>query len=185
VATTRSPNRTHAALEVGANSAFLWSPRRAELAVADQSDPNSLVFQRLRLVSAEGGDERTLVEEPLIAFYWSPDGEQLAWVALDPESRVFQWKVMSRDGGEVRDLLRFHPSGEVLIMLSFFDQYAYSHSPWSPDSSRLVVAGNLEPVSERRDGHTPTGARVYVLDATGNQPARDIAEGTLAFWSWN
>ena len=185
VAAVQQPTETHSALAVGANSAFLWSPRRAELAVADQSNPNSLIFERLRVVSAAGGDERTLVEEPLIAFYWSPDGEKLAWVALDTESQVFQWRVIGREGGEPTDLFRFHPTGEVLTMLSFFDQYAHSHSPWSPDSSHLVVAGTLEPASERRDGHTPTGARIYVMDVTGQEPPQGIASGGLAFWSWN
>jgi hypothetical protein len=70
-------------------------------------------------------------------------------------------------------------------MLSFFDQYAYSHSPWSPDSTRLVVAGTQAAPFERRNGHTPTGARVFVIDAVGDVSPREIAEGILAFWSWN
>ena len=84
-----------------------------------------------------------------------------------------------------RELFRFRPSGEVFTMLSFFDQYAYSHSPWSPDSTRLVVAGAQGPVEERRNGHTPSGARVYVLDAVGDAPPLEIAGGGVAFWSWN
>ncbi len=89
------------------------------------------------------------------------------------------------DGVVARELFRFRPSGEVFTMLSFFDQYAYSHSPWSPDSTRLVVAGAQGPVEERRNGHTPSGARVYVLDAVGDAPPLEIAGGGVAFWSWN
>ena len=70
-------------------------------------------------------------------------------------------------------------------MLSFFDQYAYSHSPWSPDSSQLVVAGTQTMPFERRNGDTPTGARVFVLSIDPAVPPQEIAEGTLAFWSWN
>ena len=62
------------------------------------------------------------------------------------------------------------PAERVFTMFSFFDQYAYSHSPWSPDGARLVVAGSQGPVAERRNGHSPTGARVYVLDAVGDAP---------------
>ncbi|MFQ6027650.1 MAG: TolB family protein [Dehalococcoidia bacterium] len=185
VASVAQPRDPQAALEIGANSAILWSPQGGDLAVADQTNPNSLIFERLRLVSADGSGERTLVEEPLIAFYWSPDGQKLAWVALDTSSRVFEWKVIGRDGSGQQDLFRFQPTSEVLTMLSFFDQYAHSHSPWSPDSSHLVVAGTREPVSERRNGHTPTGAQVFVVDVTGTQSPREIASGTLAFWSWN
>ena len=86
---------------------------------------------------------------------------------------------------ESRELFRFRPSGEVFTMLSFFDQYAYSHSPWSPDGTRLVVAGSEGPVAERRNGHTPTGASIFVLDAVGDAPPAEIAQGNVAFWSWN
>ena len=86
---------------------------------------------------------------------------------------------------EASELFRFRPSGEVFTMLSFFDQYAYSHSPWSPDSSRLVMAGSEGPVAERRNGHTPTGSRIYVVDAVGDASPQEIAQGSVAFWSWN
>ena len=160
--------------------------------MADHADAQSRVFSRIRLVGADGSGPRTLAEETLLAFYWAPDGERLAWVSVDAEDQVFQWKVAaltgSPAGGELpgaQTLFRFRPSGEVFTMLSFFDQYAYSHSPWSPDGTRLVVAGAEGPVAERRNGHTPTGSRVYVLDAVGNAPPQEIAQGGVAFWSWN
>ena len=194
-------------VDTGPLTAFMWSPDGRTLAVADNPDPQGRIFQRLRLVPSDGGNPRTLVEEPLLAFYWSPDGQRLAWVGVDAEEQVFEWKVLSleasaagpmertgreRTGRERtgrdetgRELFRFRPSGEVFTMLSFFDQYAYSHSPWSPDSSRLVVAGSEGPVAERRNGHTPTGSRIYVLDAVGDAPPAEIAQGGVAFWSWN
>jgi TolB protein len=174
--------------DVGAVSAFMWSPTGEELAVADFPETNTAAFQRLRVVSAGSGEERTVTEEPLLAFYWSPDGRRIAWVGLEREQQTFEWKVSSvvpGAMGEGRSLFNFHPTREVFTMLSFFDQYAYSHSPWSPDSSHLVVAGTERMPFERRNGHTPTGARVFVLDAESDAPPRDISEGTLAFWSWN
>ena len=38
---------------------------------------------------------------------------------------------------------------------------------------------------EQRNGHTPEGARIYVLDVEGINDPLDIAEGSLATWSWN
>jgi Tol biopolymer transport system component len=70
-------------------------------------------------------------------------------------------------------------------MLSFFDQYAYSHSPWSPDGKSLVVAGSKGEVARRSNGLTPTGDRIYVLDAEGDAAPRDLGAGVLAFWSWS
>ena len=205
----------------------MWSPDGQWLAVADHQDPQGRIFQRIQLLAADGSGVRTLVEEPLLAFYWAPNGERLSWVSVDMDDQVFEWKVASiigrdadapaggdevaapagdgsgsepsgesdresditastaGDGVVARELFRFRPSGEVFTMLSFFDQYAYSHSPWSPDSTRLVVAGAQGPVEERRNGHTPSGARVYVLDAVGDAPPLEIAGGGVAFWSWN
>lgn len=182
------PDHPSRLTSVGAFSAFMWSPTGEELAVADQQSPNEAAFQRLRVVSAASGQERTVTEDSLLAFYWSPDGRRIAWVGLELEQQTFEWKVSTIVPGAIgegRSLFKFHPTSEVLTMLSFFDQYAYSHSPWSPDSSHLVVAGTEGMPFERRNGHTPTGARIFVLYAESDTPPRDISEGTLAFWSWN
>ena len=192
------PDSAYRVMDAGPLVAFMWSPDGETLAVADNPDPQGRIFQRIRLVGSNGSDLRTLVEEPLLAFYWAPNSQRMAWVSVDSEEQVFEMKVAAVPGnapsqgagqggnsGQARELFRFRPSGEVFTMLSFFDQYAYSHSPWSPDSTRLVVAGSEGPVAERRNGHTPTGARVYVLDAVGDAPPTEIAQGAVAFWSWN
>ena len=188
-----APGAPRYLLDTGPLVAFMWSPDGGMLAVADNPDPQGRIFQRLRVVAADGSGVQTLVEDPLLAFYWAPGGERLAWVGVDADDQVFEWKVtpvspQGRNAGDEavsREIFRFRPSGEVFTMLTFFDQYAYSHSPWSPDGTRLVVAGSEGPVAERRNGHTPTGARIYVLDAVGNAEPREIAQGNVAFWSWN
>jgi Tol biopolymer transport system component len=172
-------------LDLGAISAFLWSPDGRELAVADQLSPGTPVFQRLRTVPSDGGAVRTITEEAIVAFFWSPTGESIAWLGLNPEERMFELAVAPRAGAPALRLFRFQPSGDSFTMLSFFDQYAYSHSPWSPDGTHLVVVGTPGPTGSRRNGQTPTGDRVYVVDATGTIPPKEIAAGTLAFWSWN
>ena len=101
------------------------------------------------------------------------------------DEREFVWWAGPVSGEDAKPLFRFQPSGEVLMMLSFFDQYAYSHSPWSPDGTMLVVAGTREEPMERRNGHTPGGSHVYVVPADGSGEPRELAAGNLAFWSWN
>ena len=169
-------------------TAFSWSPDGSALAVAEQLRVNVPVFDRLMLVSADGSAISTLVEEQLVAFFWSPQGDQIAWIGIEPLSRSMDLSVSPVEGGqsagEARHLFRFTPTGEMFALLSFFDQYAYSHSLWAPDGSALVVTGTDGAESGRRNGSGPHGGQVYVVDvSTGN--AERIASGKLAVWSWN
>ena len=185
VAPVGNPEEGSSILDVGRRAAFIWSPGGGELAVADQMGSENEVFERIRIVSSDGQDVRPIGEGPILAFFWSPQGDKIAWVVLDLESRSFDWKVSESDGGEAKQLFRFRPSDDSFTMLSYFDQYAHSHTPWSPDGTRLVVSGMREGAGGGSNGAAPTEDKVFVLDASGDQPPRSIASGTLAVWSWN
>ena len=186
VAPLNAPEDGEELLDVGVLSAFTWSPDGTEIAVADQQNARTAVYQRLLVVSATDGSQvRVVRNEPILSFFWSPQGDRLAWVYLDVESRSFEWTAADSSGDSVKKLFKFQPSTDVFTMLSYFDQYAYSHSPWSPDGTRLVVAGIPEGASRPGNGQSATRDRIFVLDAKGESPPLDIAAGTLAFWSWN
>ena len=142
-------------------SAFAWSPDGSVLAVAEQLRRGTPVFDRLRLISPDGSETSMLLEEQLLAFFWSPQGDRIAWVGIDPLSRSMDLAVSPVEGGkpagEPRHLFSFSPTGELFTMFSFFDQYAYSHSIWSPDGSALVVTGT--------DGLSRAGGTAAVLTA--------------------
>ena len=170
--------------ETRAQTAFAWSPDGSTLAVSEQASPGSPLFGRLSLLSADGSSSSVLVEEDHLAFFWSPEGDRIAWVGVDPATREMELSLSPVGGGEPRRLFRFSPTGEFFTHLSFFDQYAYSHSLWSPDGSALVVAGNEGPESGRRNGSGPSGGQIYVVDA-GTGESHRIASGRMAVWSWN
>ncbi len=177
--------QTRKIIDVGPFSAFLWAPDGSQLLVGDQLDLRIPFFDRLRLVRVEDGTVTTLATENVLAFYWAPTGGKLAWVEVDPEKQEMEWVVSTGDGSEAKRLFSFWPTAEVFIMLSYFDQYAYSHTPWSPDGKSLVVAGSNGEAARSSNGRTPTGDRIYVLDAEGGEAPRDLGAGVLAFWSWN
>ena len=185
VAETGAPGSGTAILEVGPSTAFAWSPDGAELAVAEGGGPDGPGFRRLLVVPAQGGPARTLAEEAVIAFFWSPKGDSIAWVSADPQDLLLEWKVSPVNDFTPNLLFRFRPTVDVLTMLSFFDQYAYSHSPWSPDGAWLVVAGIREEPFAQRNGGSPRRERIFVLDANGTTEPRELAEGSLGVWSWN
>lgn len=178
--------------EVEGACAFLWSADGAAIAVADRQVAGSPAYRRLRLLAVDGTAEHTVKEDDwVLGFFWEPQGERLAWVALNPEERTMEWRIvegMAADstGDTADDALagfRFSPSGETFLMLAFFDQYARSHSPWAPDGSALVVTGTQQYLSERRNGSSGAGSRVYVVETGENGQLRDIANGSMAVWS--
>ena len=171
-------------METRAMAAFAWSPDGSTIAVSEQPSPGSPLFSRLSLVPADGSNAAALVEEDHLAFFWSPSGDRIAWVGVNPATREMELSVSPVGGGEARRLFRFSPTGEFFTYLSFFDQYAYSHSLWSPDGSALVVAGNEGHESGRRNGSSPSGGQIYVVDASTGEALR-IASGKTAVWSWN
>ena len=185
IAETNAPAVANSSIEAGPRVAFAWSPVSGDLAVADQQDLAAPTFDRLRVIPGDGGPARTVADGNIIAFYWSPDGTKLAWAGLDGENREFVWWSASAAGGAARELMRAQPSSDTLVTLSFFDQYAYSHSPWSPDSSRLVLSVVPGRSTQGRNGSTPPGPKIFVVDTDGAAEPLQVASGSLAFWSWN
>ena len=171
-------------LEVGPAAAIIRSPTRDEVAVADVIDGPGSVFDRLTLVPEGGGSGRPLVIESFLAFFWSPNGEKIVYVALDLERRSLVWKYVDRTEGEPVDLAEFQPSTELLTVISFFDQYAHSSSLWSPDSSQIVFSGLAGADAETEVGDPLIQDRVYVLDVRDGARPREIAVSRFAVWSW-
>ena len=167
-------------IEIEELTAFLWSLTGPLLAHSNGLVPGLTLFEGFTVRNPATGETPLVVSEPTLAFVWSPDGSRLAYAALDEGQEWLVWKVAALDGSRPRELVRFLPTPEMFIWLSFFDQYAHSHAVWSPDSSSLVFSGRIpEP-----GGAGPSREQVIVLDAGGIAPPRAIADGTAAFWSW-
>ncbi len=168
--------------------AFAWSPRGESLAYSIQ-DPfaSQLEAKSLNLVSPftdEAAEE--LFRGPVLAWFWSPDGQKIACFMLVNSmgkggDRVAQTREQLRMGLFVYDLrLRrsqqlalFRPTESFLEVVPFFDQYQRSSTFWSPDSRRLVFAAQ----------ETSGVEGIYVVAADGSQAPVKIAEGVIAFWS--
>jgi hypothetical protein len=56
---------------------------------------------------------------------------------------VFRWNVLTVADGSSRGVVDFTPSSPQITLFQFFDQFAYSHTTWSPDSDALVFAGTM------------------------------------------
>jgi TolB protein len=130
----------------------------------------------LRLVRTNGTDGRIIGAEAVIAFFWAPTGNTLAFLSLegDPVPRValaqqsprLRWNVLSLNDGNIRSFDSFEPSAEFMNLLPFFDQYAQSIRLWSRDGNRLLYASN---------------AGVHMLNVHSGETQR-ISDGVLGLW---
>jgi len=133
----------------------------------------------------KGATRKTLKEEPVVEFFWAPDGRTLAFVVPDSAEGVDPMfaqsdslayvRVMGFDVATARTwtIARFPPSRGFFNILPFFDQYQRSSTIWSPDSRFLAFTAI-----------TADGASgIFVSRADGNILPRFITAGDDAFWS--
>lgn len=120
-------------IDGGAGGRFSPDPEGRRIAHIEESDGRP----RLAVVDLLSGAHQVVADEPVGGFFWSPGGSRLAALVGAGAGRV-SWLVF--DGTDVRRLSSFRPgrtwAGSVL---PFFEQYAQSHSHWSPDGTQLVV----------------------------------------------
>ncbi|CAN5421557.1 PD40 domain-containing protein [soil metagenome] len=115
-----------------------------------------------------------LSADPVVAFFWSPDGHALLFLTPEIQGQELWINLHVWDGKAARTLSRFMPSSVFLQQyLPFADQYAQSTQLWSPDSSAVVFAG--------QDENAQTGVWVQPIDGKGS--AQHVSDGVFATWS--
>ena len=153
---------------------FTLSPTTRQMAyVVSAEDGAAAAIGPLYVVDVDTNRTQELSADRVMAFFWSPDGQKLAYQVIQRRAGSFQiqWKVW--DGQSIRDYGTFLPTRMFFERyLAFFDQYAQSMTLWSPDSSAFAYAGT--------NGAGRTGIWVQQLDQA--EPVR-VDNGIFAAWS--
>lgn len=172
-------------------TAFAWSREGTRLAYIDGIQAlEAGTIGSLHVVDLETGEE-IVQEGDIIAFFWSPSGEELAYFILqqaqsestssnessgtaqEPLQYVVNLQVLDVTSSESRELFTYRPTQQFLGMLPYFDQYHQSATIWSPDNNNLVLSFLGQ-----------SGPGIAVVAASGNLEPRFLAQGYMAFWSW-
>jgi hypothetical protein len=168
------------------NTAFGWSSDSKKVAFIDGTQAMTAgVIGELNVIDIET-DERVSAGENVIAFYWSPNGDKVAYFvpllmsdsANGTESQsqrlLLQLNMLDVKTGESRELFTYQPTEQFRNTLPYFDQYHQSNTIWSPDNNNLVLSF-LD-----QDGNPG----IAIAAASGQLEPRFLAQGYLAFWSW-
>jgi TolB protein len=131
-------------------------------------DPPAAEPGRLTVVTLADGASTPVADTPAIAFQWSPDGSQLAYLSGAADGA--RWRFWQRSA--VVDGPAFVPSpASVERHLPRFASNATTITWWSPDSRSFAFAGAVE----GRGG-------IWVVTATSGAPVW-VAEGEVVVWS--
>lgn len=174
-------------------TAFAWSSNGTQLAYLDGEQPIPTgAIGPLHVVDLE--TSREIVEDGnIVGFFWSPNGEELAYfilVQIEPDSSssggnsggstqsspqlALELHVLDVATSESRKIFAYIPTQQFLSILPYFDQYHQSVTIWSPDNNNLVL-------SLIDTSGAPT---IAIVAASGKLEPRRLADGYLAFWSW-
>lgn len=131
-------------------------------------------FGTLFVYSIDKGTVEQITSIPVIAVFWSPDGQNLLYWEGNLQGGVGSFNLRYWDGKDVMKLALVGSPPEFLHRyLLFSDQYARSHTPWSADSRHIAFATvGAEGESE-----------IFVQDVTAGTPPQWVAQGDLVFWS--
>jgi TolB protein len=162
---------------VAGQTAFLLAGDGTRLAWSSRSTADPLAYDGLEVVSSDGKRRARVTDDPVMAFFWSPDAQRLAFVTIEKRSQGFVWNVADAEGKNAKRLGPFAPTPFELRLLAFFDQYAISHGAWSPDGTGLAYAVGFP--GELRSLGTPGPGIVQVIPADGGGQAKTLSGGNF------
>ncbi len=97
----------------------------------------------------------------VLAFFWSPDSRRLLFLSSirGSSAGAAQWATFDTETNRVVRYQKFVLSGIYIHCLNFFDQFAASMTPWSPDSAAFCYPGReLTDAEKERDENAPTSS---------------------------
>ena len=105
-------------------------------------DADGSPYDGVRGVGSDGMVQpEDLVAGPVLAFFWPGALDAPMWVRWDTGRQHIRW-LLPRPGEEPVEVGRFRPTRDQYFHLHFFEQFARSHPPVSPDGRWLVWSGH-------------------------------------------
>jgi Tol biopolymer transport system component len=129
-----------------------WAPNGRSLVYQDE-------FQRLWLAKTDGSEDKLLTEFPASDAVWSPQDNQVAYVAQRGEDSALE--IIDVETGETRSL-------------TSADNYVESSPSWTPDGSVLIVTRYVaQSQSTPEVGQVSAG--IWSVPADGSSPPQRLA----------
>ncbi|MEM8859005.1 MAG: hypothetical protein AAGD96_11830 [Chloroflexota bacterium] len=151
-----------------------FSPDSQKLAYVASKQTAGPAKGELAVYSLATGSLFVSQEKSVVAFFWSPDGQKIAWFERsNDQSNRYDLYVLDLNTEEsVLLMAGLQTTPQFNEVISFHNQYQRSATIWSPDS-RTVVFPMFQGDS----------TKIMAMDASGKIKPREIGDGILSFWS--
>ena len=170
--------------EITGIAAAAWRPGLPQLGLARAMIGSSGFYSGLHVIDCDTQEDRQIIEDPVLAFYWAHDGSRVAYVTPSEGAEgSLRIGIVTVDDGTTVYLPDFRPSQEQLTHFMFFDQYAQSLPLWSPDDGSLLVFGELGYHVERAPLSSGDTNSAIVFDTDGEEEPREVANGFIGCWA--
>ena len=159
-----------------AGVALHYAGESTGLVVAVGQSPESSAFRELQAV--EPG--RSLMKGVFVAAWWAPDNSRV--VALHPSytgDGRYQARLYDDSGALLQAMEAFVPSSDTATMVSFYDQYNLSHSPWSSSGRWFGLSGRFVYEGPHASFSDGTSDYAWALDTTSGEVERRLCPATM------
>lgn len=173
--------------ELPGGVALGFRPHTRHLTIAMTAAPETGMFNRLWRIDLAAPDTPALLARgPFVSYHWSPTGERLT-LLVPSQTGDGRYVLHSRlpDGtmAGVSDVIV--PSQDYRSAIGFFDQYAVSHSFWSPDGRWFLVAGRLPGDAVSASFGDPAGDWVMRWGAGRGDALELVTPGSVGIFPWS
>ena len=158
------------------------SPDKSYLSVLKSEFHPTVLYDSFVLFKTKDMSEIIEITNVHIGYFWAPDSNKIALFTANQNNEYYDLYILNIDNLELKKMFTFKLSPEQLEMIIFSDQFSQSHNIWSPDSSKLLISGNLVFNNVNNNPIDKNSNIILISELNSNPKSEILFNGSIAYW---
>ena len=158
------------------------SPDKSYLSVLKSEFHPTALYDSFVLYKTKDMSEIIEITNAPIGYFWAPDSNKIALFTANQNNEYYDLYILNIDNLELKKMFTFKLSPEQLEMIIFSDQFSQSHNIWSPDSSKLLISGNLVFNNINNNSIDKNSNIILISELNSNPKSEILFNGSIAYW---